>query len=121
MLTMNYRTHDRETVNEARKAYKEALSALETAYRETIEDTPKKTISRACEIAAPEMVFSVLASLVSGCAWDGRISPSSVSWAKNEPGCLDEQTASIFGIYTNIHRAHLDQLAQAARNYCKIG
>ena len=121
MLHMTYLTQDRETVNEARKAYKDALSALETAYRETLDETPKKTLCRASETVCPEMLFSVLATLVHGDAWDGRISAASANWAASEPGCLDEQTREIFGIYSNIHRAHLNQLAEAAREYCKIG
>ena len=121
MLNMTYRTHDRETVNEARNAYKTALSALETAYRETVDGTPKQTIKRAAEIAPAEMVFAVLASLVYSCSWDGRISARSAKWAANVPGCCDEQTAGIFGLYSNIHRAHLNQLAEAASSYAPIG
>lgn len=131
MLHMTFNTHDRETVNEARNAYKTALSALETAYRETVDGTPKQTIKTAVsalsaarcirEDAAAEMVFAVLASLVCGCSWDGRISARSAKWAANVPGCCDEQTAGIFGIYSNIHRAHLNQLAEAASSYAPIG
>lgn len=115
LLHMTYTTHDRETVNEARKAYKSALSALETAYRETIDKTPAETLSRASEMACREMVLAVLATLIHADSWDGRISASSAAWAVSVPGCLDEQTQGIFSIYSNIHRAHLDQLAQEAR------
>lgn len=126
-LHMNYTTHDRETVNEARATYREALRALESAYRETIDGTPAETIKSAVlrfsaargisEKNAAPMVFAVLASVVSDCAWDGRISARSANWADGVPGCLDGPTLSLFGIYTNIHRTHLDQLARAAGNY----
>ena len=121
MLTMNYTTHDRETVNEARNAYRAALSALETAYRETIDGTPKETLEAACSAVSAEMVFAVLATIVYDCQWDGRISFRSARWAETVAGALDKKTAALFHIYTNIHRAHLDQLAVAAMDYAKIG
>lgn len=131
MLNMTYRTHDREIVNETRDAYRTALSALETAYRETVDGTPIQTIKAAVsalsaslcirEDAAAEIIFAVLASLVCWCSWDGRISARSAKWAANVPGCCDEQTAGIFGLYSNIHRAHLNQLAEAASSYAPIG
>lgn len=126
MITMNYRTHDRETVNGNRAAYKAALKALEEAYRETIDGTPAQTLKAAAERIAPDkatggyMLFAVLATLIHSSAWDGRIFPSSAEWAAHVPGCLDEETASGFCIYSNIHRAHLNQLAQAAMKYSPL-
>lgn len=131
MLKMDYQNDGRDAVNVTRKAYREALEALEAAYRETVAETPAKTLRSAISALsarsalttdeAADFVFSALASVVNDEAWDGRIWPSSAEWARNHPGCLDESTAVLFRLGTNIHRAHLNQLAQAAREACMRG
>lgn len=116
---MNYRTHEKEEVNAARRKYTAALRAIEKAHYSALtsgEGTPKDAISAAFCAVGEEAVLSALASVVNACAWDGRISANNADWAAHYPGCLSVDTAErVFCLFTSIHRAHLDQLATIAR------
>ncbi|MBR4577326.1 MAG: DUF3849 domain-containing protein [Clostridia bacterium] len=99
------------------KDLKADAATLERIQKECVQ-AEKKVIDSVAEFAdAVGMIRArvAIASLVNSCSWDGRISRSNAAWAADTEGALDEECCQHFGIYTAIHRAHLDQLVSAFR------
>lgn len=85
-----------------------AVRALEDSYNATRELTPAETVKHFTEAVGEELAKTTVAILVKRDAWDGRISPWSVAWAEG-------YTTEDADIYTTIHKAHLEQIAQEMR------
>lgn len=115
--------HEQATTNrEAFFAHRRALTAardtLEALYRERNEDnTPAQTIAAYVAAVGYPVALEVIGSMVNRSAWDGRIYPAVKEWAQNLPEAWDEEAAQRLELYTSIHMAHLNQLAQALMKY----
>ena len=111
-------TENREAWFSMRNTLRENVKTLETIYGETIESTPADTIKKYVDAVGYEAAVVAVASLVNRSAWDGRISRRSATWAASIENALDEAAADKADVYTNrIHMAHLDQLADAMRQF----
>lgn len=88
---------------------------LHAVYRETMNNDGKPAdVAAALEKhEGYDVAAALLASLVNLYAWDGRISSRAKEWAATVSTALDEDTARRVGVYTDIHRAHLDQIVRA--------
>ena len=88
------------------------IKALETAYKEHVEGSPAETVAAFVAAVGYNRAAVALATVVNYTAWDGRISRNVAAWAAALPEAWDEETAQHLGLYTDIHRAHLDQIAR---------
>ena len=109
---MNDREHNAAVRNVA-ALYRDALSALEDAKRDT--QSPRDTVRVCVEKIGTPRTVAIVATIVNRSAWDGRISPRNADWARSVEDCLDEETANRFQLWTKIHLAHVDQIADAMR------
>lgn len=85
-----------------------AVRALEDSYNATRELTPADTVKHFTDSVGEELAKTTVAILIKRDAWDGRISQRSVAWAEG-------YTTETADIYTTIHKAHLEQIAQEMR------
>ena len=86
-----------------RRELQESVRALEETYKATRELTPAETVRQYRETVGEELANTTVAILIKRSSWDGRISRRAKAWAA--------QTAEDADIYTTIHMAHLDQIA----------
>lgn len=108
-------TAETETTNQpeaktfTKREFKNAVLRLEAFYRHDIvlSVKPKTTVTKFYN-ADGQLAVETIANLITAYAWDGRISKRNVEWAAS---VLTEYTE----LSTEIHRAHLDQLADAMR------
>ena len=122
MTSTNYRdmfTADRNAARETVKSWREAVATLDSIQSNDVvmNETPAHTVKCfVAEVGEPLARF-VIASLVNRSAWDGRIYPNVKEWAKNEESSLDESACRDARINSNMHMAHLNQVAQAMIQY----
>lgn len=117
MKTMDYINALIESnVDEYLREYREmreAVKTLESIYGNTIEKTPKDTLTECVAEMGLDKTKVTIASLISYHGWDGRISSRAKEWAAAVPMAYDEKAAERLNIYTNrIHMSHLNQLAR---------
>lgn len=67
--------------------------------------------------SAADAVRDLVASLVNRSSWDGRLSRRVVSWAESRAQAVDRETADKMGLYTKLHMAHVDQIAEYLMTY----
>ena len=106
-----------EDLNERVRIMRIDVRKLERIKAESL--TPKVTVEKLIRAIGENRASSVVASLVNGCAWDGRISPRCREWAKHVEGAWDDKAMREWCIDTTMHRAHLDQLALEMIRTCK--
>ena len=115
----NMFTVDRTAARETVARWRDAIAALEN--QQTVDnlngETPAHTVKCFVSQVGEELARFVIASLVNNCSWDGRIFPSVKAWAADQEDALDEETSLEARIYTNMHRAHLNQIAEAMMQY----
>lgn len=100
------------------EAMRENVKTLENVYGETITSTPAETVARFVKAVGYTAAVETIATLINRHAWDGRICNSVKAWAVTVEGAYDEEAAERMWIFTNrIHMAHLDQLAEAMKDY----
>lgn len=109
-------TADRAAYRALAQSVRANLARIEAIYSEDVAagKTPKETVVRMIKEVGKEETRDILATLVMGSAWDGRISETAKEWAVNSGNGYDEEAAEALWIRSNIHRAHLSQLAEAA-------
>lgn len=104
-----------------KKTMQDDVKTLETIYGNNVgmySARPDETIREYVQAVGYGRACSAVASLVNRSAWDGRIDKRNAAWAASVAGSLDEECCQHFSIYTNrIHMAHLNQLADALRNF----
>ena len=104
-----------------KKTMQDDVKTLETIYGNNVgmySARPDETIREFVQAVGYGRACSAVASLVNRSAWDGRIDKRNAAWAASVAGSLDEECCQHFSIYTNrIHMAHLNQLADALRNF----
>lgn len=105
--TTTHKRNTRLTVN----PLEAAVWTLHSVYN--TDKTPDDTAAALIQREGHDTAAVLLASLVNLYAWDGRISGRAKKWAATVPAALDENTARKYGVYTTIHRAHLDQIVNA--------
>ena len=104
---------------EINKTMSADIKTLEAYYRKNVDMytcRPDDTILDFIRAVGFEQASAVVATLVNQSAWDGRISKRNAAWAAEIPGALDNEAANHLYMYTNeIHKAHLNQLADVLR------
>lgn len=112
-------TEDRTAARETVEGWRDAVRFLDNQCNVDVIDgeTPAHTVKCFVSCVGENTARFIIASLINQCAWDGRISRSVKEWAENVGGALDEETANRARIYSNMHRAHLDQIAEAMMQY----
>ena len=108
---------DRETYRETVKTLRADLETLEATYSETSGEAPSTTVSALVEKIGYNRAVALVATLINCSAWDGRISQTVAEWAEVTPSAWTEEAARRMCIYTAIHKAHLDQIAQVMMQY----
>ena len=109
-ITENYReSYNTTAANHA--ALNEAYSSTSTG---NPADTVKALVSMIGYTAAVETVAELVNSVGS---WDGRISSRRRAWAESIDTAADNAEMRRYGIYSSIHPAHIDQLAEAMSEY----
>lgn len=95
----------------------ETLEAIQTADRFD-KKTPADTVAAFVAAVGYPLAVEVVASLVNRSSrWDGRLY-SSKDWAAAQPSAWDEETmVQCMRSYTNMHPAHLDQVARALSKF----
>ena len=122
MITTNdYRRmfeEDRNAARETVKSWREAVKTLDEIQSADrfADETPEHTVKAFVDQVGYATARFVIASLVNRSAWDGRIYPNVSAWA-SEQDALDEEAARDAMIYTSMHMAHLNQVAQAMMKY----
>lgn len=97
---------------------KTAVEVLTAEYMATRDATPAETVAVFVRRVGYDVAVATLATLVNRYAWDGRISRRCSEWAARIPSAFDADAAVQLFIYSDrIHRAHLDQLAEALMQY----
>ena len=101
-----------------RTRLKEDIGFLEELVAHDVSEhiSPETTVAAFLEKVGQLRAEVVIASLVNNCSWDGRISKANVTWAAEQDEAFDESAMNTMSIYSDkIHRAHLDQIADAMR------
>lgn len=105
---------DRETYREMMTSYRENIAKLEEIKSNT--DRPDETVRLFVEAVGYDEAVDTIANLVNRFAWDGRIYRANADWAKDHAS-LAEEVMVDKGLYTSMHMAHLDQIADEMRMY----
>lgn len=99
-------------------AARQAVSDLEAAYRETIDETPTATVAAYVKRVGYDVAVSTVATLVNRSASDGRITRRCAEWAASQENAFDAEAAERLWLYSDrIHKTHLDQIAAAMMEY----
>ena len=114
----NIRTNDIEVTRRNICTIKSNFRAVVECYRDTIDGTPDDTIkSLIGKIGLDNAVITIAEIVNSVSDWDERISRSNRQWAANVEQAAD--MGELCGVYiyqpSEIHPAHIDQLAYAMR------
>ena len=118
-------TANREQWFQYRRTLQNNLSALESIYAAQYDEesplynsTPEQTVAAFVGSVGYEAAVEIVASLVNLSAWDGRISSRCAEWASAQENSWDEEACIRIQLYTDrIHKAHLDQIAEAMMKY----
>lgn len=113
-------TNGAPAFREYRKAVLASVAALEEIVAADVasDRTPAQTVAAFVERIGYGEAAAIVATLVNGCAWDGRISRKNAVWAASIENALNSEAADFLRVYSDrIHRAHLDQIADAMREY----
>lgn len=118
-------TANREQWFQYRRTLQSNLSTLESIYAAQYDaesplyhSTPEQTVTAFVDSVGYEAAVEIVASLVNLSAWDGRISHRCAEWANAQENSWDEDSCIRLQIYTDrIHKAHLDQIAEAMMKY----
>ena len=81
------------------------------------DNNPDNTVKRFASAIGRREAETVIATLINGKAWDGRISKVNAEWAASCEEAFDEKAGSALRISTEIHPTHLDAIATAMREY----
>lgn len=97
-----------------RDELRESIAAMKRDVRKLDElksgiDNPQELVKAFRKAVGADRADVVLASLVNGCSWDGRICVRVRNWAAGIPDAWTEDAMREWGIDTTMHRAHLDQ------------
>lgn len=90
---------------------------LETIYRENIDGTPAETVRAYVNAVGYDAARAIIYTLINQSAWDGRISGNVAAAAAADDLSWSEDAAERLWIRSDIHRAHLDQIARAMMEY----
>nr|DAK83855.1 MAG TPA: Protein of unknown function (DUF3849) [Caudoviricetes sp.] len=96
------------------------IKTVVNIYRETIEQTPAETVAAIVERLGYDTAREAIAEIVNTVGeWDGRVSRSAREWAANVETAATPEDLEAKSIYqpSEIHPAHIDQLAQAMSKY----
>ena len=116
---------NREQWFQYRRTLQSNLSTLESIYAAQYDEesplyhsTPEQTVAAFVDSVGYEAAVEIVASLVNLSAWDGRISSRCAEWANTQENSWDGEACIRLQIYSDrIHKAHLDQIADAMMEY----
>ena len=96
---------------------REAIKRFESIYEATRDSTPALTAERLRSELGDEWSNAVVRTLVNSAQGDGRISGENSRWAGSSDarGVYSPNETRENRLYTNVHKAHLDQIATEFR------
>lgn len=100
------------------RLYKSNVDKLHEIYGDTCSGSPAGTVSAFVDAVGHDTAAAVIASLVNRHNFDGRISRRNVAWAAGVAAAWDYESMVNFYMYSKIHLAHLDQIADEMRKRC---
>jgi hypothetical protein len=107
-----------ENIREHFNAIRNRQKALLSAYTDTREDSPDKTVAELINRIGRDEARLAVAELLNVVGeWDGRISRKNRGWALTVEGAETGEEQNKHGIYlpSSPHPAHIDQIADVIR------
>lgn len=108
-----------EKINQ-KKATAANIAAVVEVYRQTRDNTPAETAAAIVNRLGYSVAIEAVAELVNTVGeWDARIFPSVREWAESQPTAASRDELDAMSIYqpSEIHPAHINQLAEAMSKY----
>lgn len=108
-----------EKINQ-KKATAANIAAVVEVYRQTRDNTPAETAAAIVNRLGYSVAVEAVAELVNTVGeWDARIFPSVREWAESQPTAASRDELDAMSIYqpSEIHPAHINQLAEAMSKY----
>jgi hypothetical protein len=105
---------------EQKRTTKKNLATVVDVYKATRDTDPKNTAAELVKRMGYAVATEAVAELVNSVGeWDGRIFPSVRTWAAEQPTAATHDELDNMSIYqpADIHTAHINQLAEAMRDY----
>lgn len=97
---------------------KNNFKILHECYKNTADGTPTDTINKLIDRIGKTATIETVAELVNGVSsWDGRVYDTVRSWAANIENAASFDELRKYGIYSDIHSAHINQIGQAMKDY----
>ncbi len=113
---LNFENMTRPEKIAARRTIRDNLDTLTAIYRDSRDDGPAATVKALSEKIGESAARAAIANLVNATSRaDGRISPAAHDWAESIDNAASPADLDRMGIYSNIHPAHIAQLADASR------
>lgn len=111
---------EREALREQIKTTRQNLRTVIEVYQNTREKTPAETVAELVNRLGYDVARETVAELVNTVgSWDGRISSAVRNWAQSVETAATRDEMEARSIYTpsEIHSCHIDQIAEAMREY----
>lgn len=107
-----------EKINQ-KKATAANIAAVVEVYRQTRDNTPAETAAIVNRLGYSVAVEAVAELVNTVGEWDARIFPSVREWAESQPTAASRDELDAMSIYqpSEIHPAHINQLAEAMSKY----
>ena len=113
---LNFENMTRPEMIAARRTIRANLDTLTAVYSDTRDNGPAATVKALSEKIGKDAARAAVANLVNATSRaDGRISSAAHDWAESIDNAASPADLDRMHIYSNIHPAHIAQLADAAR------
>lgn len=113
---LNFENMSRPEMIAARRTIRDNLDTLTAIYNTTRSADPAETVAQLVERIGKAAAVAIVADLVNATnPADGRVSAAAHVWAESIDNAASPADLDRMGFYPNIHPAHINQLADAAR------
>lgn len=113
---LNFENMSRPEMIAARRTIRDNLDTLTAIYKDTCTGNPADTVKALVRKIGKDAARETIANLVNATSRaDGRVSAAAHVWAESIDNAASPADLDRMGFYPNIHPAHINQLADAAR------
>lgn len=113
---LNFENMSRPEMIAARRTIRDNLDTLTAIYKDTCTGNPADTVKALARKIGKDAARETIANLVNATSRaDGRVSAAAHVWAESIDNAASPADLDRMGFYPNIHPAHINQLADAAR------
>lgn len=114
---LNFENMTRPEMIAARRTIRDNLDTLTAIYSDARTDGPAATVARTVEKIGKAATAATVANLVNSTnRADGRVSAAAHVWAESIDTAATPADLDRMHVYSSIHPAHINQLAESARN-----